>query len=188
MAASEAPSKASEQAAPDIVLHEVTRGDTLTSVCALYNADMDVVRRANGIPSTSDYLGGAGRVIRVPEGCRTVLPPVQSEEERRAELLHRFALNHGLSPQDAGVYLRLAEWNEADAEDEFRALAEFEEAAAPAAAGGDRHAPRAPVPTSIGAVQVAPVPSAAGRPSGETVVGSELRKRRPLEPRFGVGV
>ena len=187
MAATEAPTKADEDARPEIVMHEVTRGDTLTSVCALYNADMDVVRRANGIPSTSDYLGGTGRVIRVPDGCRTVLPPVQSEEERRAELLYRFALNHGLTPQDAGVYLRLAEWNEADAEDEFKALADFEDDTAPPACDDCRATADAST-VSAGAVKVVPVPSATGNVAGDSARGAEMRKRHPLEPRFGVGV
>ena len=102
-----------------MIVHEIQIDDTLDGVCSTYGADPGRVRRANGIPSTSDYLGVAGSRLRIPEGRVPPAAPGPTEEERRATLLRSFRLRHGLSAEDAGVFLRLAGWDGAAAEAEM---------------------------------------------------------------------
>jgi hypothetical protein len=120
MAATAATVKAGEAPTKPIVhIHEVQGVDTLTSVCSQYAADADVVRRANGIPATSSYLGPVGRKLRVPARERTILPPPLDEDSRRRDLVQSFALRNGLSSEDSMAYLKIGDWDAVKAQKEF---------------------------------------------------------------------
>jgi hypothetical protein len=170
-------------AKPVVVIHEVTAIDSLGSICAHYDADTDLVRRANSIPSTSDYIGTIGRKLRVPTATESIMPALPDEPTRRAGLLHSFALRNGLSNEDAGVFLRLGQWDMVKAQQELDDTAEpahVPEKAADDSAMAPKVHPLALPSGSVG-VRDSPAREAAARHPEEPDTGaSGLRDRRPL--------
>lgn len=184
---------------PLVVVHEVTAADSLGSICAHYDADTDLVRRANSIPSTSDYIGSVGRKLRVPTVSIPVMPPLPDEPTRRAGLLHAFALRNGLSNEDAGVFLRIGDWDVDKAQDELDDVATY--AIAPPITAQPAHGARKShsresflvsragdsseeAAAAVGSSSLADRDESAaaeeGGRGGELATSSELRQRRPF--------